>query len=59
MTGFTDLPNELIVHVWRQVRDPEAVQNFAVTSKRIYALGSDFIREHNELRARFSSVTHP
>lgn len=52
MTGFTDLPNELMV----EVLDPEAVPNFAVTSKEIYALGSSFIKEHHELRARYSFI---
>lgn len=52
MTGFTDLPNELMVELWSKVLDPEAVPNFAVTSKKIYALGGSFIKEHNELRAR-------
>ena len=56
MTGFTDLPNELIVEVWRQVVDPKSVENFALSSKRIYALGGDFIEEHNELKAKFSSL---
>ena len=58
MTGFTDLPNELIVEVWRQVVDPKSVERFALTSKRIYALGGDFVKEHNELKANFSSLPH-
>ena len=58
MTGFNDLPNELIVEVWREVADAESVENFAVTSKRIYALGSGFMTEHNELKADFSSIHH-
>lgn len=58
MTGFSDLPNELIVAVWRLVLDPDAVENFALTSKKVYALGGAYMREHNELKAKFSSVTH-
>ena len=57
MTSFTDVPNELIVEVWRQVVDPKSVENFALTSKRIHALGGDFIKEHNELKVKFSSVS--
>ena len=56
MTGFDNFPNELIVEVWRQVVDPESVENFALTSKRIYALGGKFIEEHNELKANFSAI---
>ena len=52
MTGFTDFPNELIVEVWRQVLDPKSVENFALISKRIYALGGNFIKEHNELKSQ-------
>lgn len=58
MASFNDLPNELIVEVWRQVLDPEAVESFALTSKRIYALGRNAIQEHNELKAKFSSIDH-
>ena len=58
MTGFTDFPNELIVEVWRQVVDPKSVENFALTNKTIYALGGDFIEEHNELNFKSSSINH-
>ena len=58
MTGFDDFPNELIVEVWRQVVDTNSVENFALTNKRIYALGSKFIEEHNELKVKFSSIPH-
>ena len=58
MTGFSDLPSELIIHVWYYVLDPEAVENFALTSKTIYALGGPFIAEHNELNAQFSTISH-
>lgn len=58
MTTFNDLPNELVVEVWRHVLDPEAVESFALTSKTVYALGRNFIQEHNELKAKFSSIDH-
>lgn len=58
MTTFNDLPNELIVEVWRQVLDPKAVESFALTSKTVYALGRNVIQEHNELKAKFSSIDH-
>ena len=58
MTGFTDLPNEMIVEVWRHVVDPESIENFALTNKTIYALGGDFIREHNELNAIHLSIDY-
>ena len=58
MTGFSDLPNELVVEVWCLLRDPEDIEAFALTSKRVYALGSDAIAAHNELRSRFWSIRH-
>ena len=58
MTGFANLPNELIVEVWRWVMDPKSVENFALTSKRVYALGRGFVREHNVLKLKFSSIPH-
>ena len=58
MAHFSDLPNELVIEIWRHVLDPEAVENFALASKKIYALGSAFIQKHNELSARFSSINH-
>ena len=54
--GFASVPNEIIVHVWRQILDPGDVESFALTTKTIYELGSSFIREHEKLRARFSSI---
>ncbi len=58
MTGFSDLPHELVVEVWRQVVDPESVENFALVSKPIYALGKAFISLHNQLRAKFSTIAY-
>ena len=58
MTNFSDLSNELIIEVWHYILDPEAVENFAVTCKTIYSLGRPFIYEHNELKAKYSSITH-
>ena len=56
MKGFSDLPNEIVVEVWRLIQDPRDVEAFAFTSKKIYALGDAAIAEHNELKAKFSSV---
>ena len=53
MTGFLDLPNELVVEVWRLLQVPEDVEAFALTSKRVYALGGGAIAAHSELRSRF------
>ena len=58
MTGFSDLPNELVIRVWHHVLDPEAVENFALASKTIYALGGSFIAKHNELKVQFSAISH-
>lgn len=55
MACFSKLPRELIIEVWSHLRDPEAIDNFALTSKTIRSLGSSFIEEHNKLRLEFSS----
>ena len=56
MTGFAEFPKELIVEVWRQVVGPESIKKFALTSKTIYALGSNFIEGHDVLKASFSVI---
>ncbi len=58
MTNFSDLANELIVEVWHYILDPEAVESFALTCKTIYSLSRPFIHEHNELKAKFPSITY-
>lgn len=58
MARFSDLPNELVITVWHHVLDPEAIESFALVSKKVYALGSSFIAEHNELKREFSCVAH-
>lgn len=57
MARFPDLPNEIVLMVWRQVLDPETIENFALTSKNVYALGSSFVKEHNELKSEFSCIS--
>ena len=56
MTGFAAFPKELIVQVWRQVVYPESIGNFALTSKTICALGSNFVEGHDVLKASFSII---
>ena len=56
MTGFSTLPNELIEEIWRYIEDPYAVEAFALTSKKIYDVGTIFIHEHNTLKAKFNTV---
>ena len=38
------------------MRDPEAIESFALASKTIYSLGSSVIEEHNRLRSELSSI---
>lgn len=57
MASFSDLPNELVAMVWGHVLDPDAIESFALISKNVYALGSSYIREHNELKREFSSIS--
>ena len=58
MARFSDLPNELVITVWHHVLDPDAIESFALVSKKVYALGSSFIAEHNKLEREFSCVAH-
>ena len=55
MPCLSTLPNELIIEIWRHLRDPEAIASFAVASKKINSVGSPYIEEHNRLRFEHSS----
>ena len=56
MACLSNLPQELILGVWRQV-DPKDIEAFALTSKKIYALGSTAIKEHNELKRESTCIS--
>lgn len=54
MAVFSDLPNELVIHIWTYVIEPESVESFALVSKRIYGLATPFLKEHKCLKQQFS-----
>lgn len=58
MAVFSDLPNELIMHVWSYVIEPESVENFALVSKRVYGLATPFVKEHARLEQKYSRIIY-
>lgn len=56
MVRFSQLPNEMISEVWGHIVEPIDVENFALVSKHIYALGKSFVEEHNQLKREYSFV---
>ena len=59
MAVFSDLPNELIMHIWSYVIEPESVESFALVSKRVYGLATLFLREHARLKQKYSAIYCP
>ena len=56
MTGFNDIPNEIILGVWTHVLAPEDIASFALVSKPVFALGTSFLEEYHRLRSRYTIV---
>lgn len=56
MAIFSDLPNELILGIWGYVIEPDDVESFALVSKRIYGLSSQFLNEHASLKRQYSKI---
>lgn len=54
MASLSRLPNEMIAETWGHVLEPKDIENFALVSKNIYAIGIPFIMEHNKLKKEFS-----
>ena len=48
MAGFNDLPNEIILDTLAVVQ-PEDLENFAQTSKRVFLLAKPFLEHHRQL----------
>lgn len=53
MARFPDLPNELVREVMTYVM-PEDIENFSLISKRFYVVALPLLKEHRELRVRYS-----
>ena len=56
MAIFSDLPNELILGIWGYVIEPDDVESFALVSKRIYGLSTQFVNEHASLKRQHSKI---
>ena len=56
MAGFSRLPNEMVSEIWGNIHAPEDVESFALVSKRTYATGSPFVKEHNKLKKDFAFI---
>ncbi|CAD6572888.1 MAG: hypothetical protein ASARMPREDX12_005531 [Alectoria sarmentosa] len=54
MTGFYDLPNEIVLELWHHVLLPGDIASFARVSKQIYALAERFLKEHHRLESKYS-----
>ena len=54
MTGFNDLPNEIVLELWHHVLLPDDVASFALVSKRIFALATPSLKEHHRLRSKYA-----
>lgn len=56
MTGFNDIPNEIILGVWTHVLAPEDIASFALVSKQVFALGTRFLEEDHRLKSKYTIV---
>lgn len=54
MTGFNDLPNEIVLELWHHVLPPDDIASFALVSKRIFALATPSLREHHRLKSKYA-----
>ena len=55
MAKLSDLPNELVDEIWAHVLDPKDIENLALASKRIRAIGGRVLLEHRKLTDDFST----
>ncbi len=58
MTGFDDLPNDLVLELWHHVLPPDDIVSFALVSKRIFALAAPFLKEYHRLRSKYSVISN-
>ena len=55
MTGFTDLPPEILLQIWVYVRSTD-IDSFSLVSQNIRALGTKQLTEHEYLKRKYSIV---
>lgn len=56
MAGFNDLPNEVVLGVWPHVLGPDDIASFALVSKRVFELGTAFLKEDRRLRSKYTII---
>ena len=54
MTRFSDLPNEIVIQVWRHVLCPKDIESFAQVSKATNTLAESSLREHRRLKKKYT-----
>jgi len=57
MAAFSDLPNEIILLIWR-CADLKDVYNFSTTSKQTYTLVQHLLPEHLDFQRRLSTISN-
>ena len=55
MASFSDLPPEIVSHIWGFIHDPRTIESFALSNKGIYVLSGPYLKEHHRLRTLFSA----
>ena len=55
--AFSRLSNELILQIWSHVLEPKDVESFALASRNVYDLASEFLQEHRTLKDRYSTLS--
>lgn len=58
MTGFADLPPELIRMLWTFILSPSSIHNIALVTRNINELGADSIVEDRRRERKYSRITH-
>lgn len=56
MTGFNDLPNELVREVWHHVLPPHDIASFALVSERVFDNAESFLKEYHRLKSKYSVI---
>ena len=55
MTGFSKIPPEILVHIWRHIECTD-IDSFALVSHDVRALGAKQLKEHEDLNKKYSIV---
>ena len=57
MTSFVDLPNEILLMIWRTV-DVQDIYSYSRTSKRVYCLVKSLLPHHFDLQRRLTTISN-